>query len=185
MADVVERVARLGLAGWVGESEYRWDAPRVLGTIGDELYLVEIDGGTRERILLDIIDQYEVDDRGLRIEIVFFGEAGGFFASPMNFFELWPKTPADIPADVFIDNHYKAAFTKSGDEIVMSVRHALRLSDGPPKRRFRFSPNNYEDTMSDLARESRRLREDLIAAAQRRAPQKVESLQEALKHWPA
>jgi hypothetical protein len=39
--------------------------------------------------------------------------------------------------------------------------------------------------MSDLARESRRLRDDLIAVAQERAPQKVESLQAAFKRWPA
>jgi hypothetical protein len=185
MADVLERVARVGLAGWVGESECRWDTPPVLGMIGDELYLVEIDRNNRELVLLEIIDKYKVADRSLRIEIVFFGDAGGFFASSMNFFELWPKSPADVPADVFVDDRYKAAFTKSGDEIVISVRHALRPSDGPPKRQLRFCPNKYEEAMSDLARESRRLRDDLIAVAQERAPQKVESLQEAFKHWPA
>jgi hypothetical protein len=185
MADVLERVARVGLACWVGESEDPWDTRPVLGMIGDELYLIEIDGNNRELVLLDIIDKYKVEDRSLRIEMVFFGDAGGFFASSMNFFELWPKSPADVPADVFVDDRYKAAFTKSGDEIVISVRHALRPSDGPPKRRLRFRPNKYEEAMSDLARESRRLRDDLLAVAQERAPQKVESLQEAFKHWPA
>lgn len=185
MADVLEEVARVGLASWVGESDDHWDTRPVLGMIGDELYLVEIDGSNRERVLLELIDHYEVADRSLRIEIVFFGNAGGFFASSMNFLELWPKSAADVPADVFVDNHYKAAFTKAGDEVVMSVRHALRPSDGPPKRRFRFRPNKYQEAMSDLARESRRLRDDLIAVAQQRAPEKVESLQEAFKHWPA
>jgi hypothetical protein len=184
MADVLEGVARVGLAGWVGESKDHWDTPPVLGSIGDELYLVEIDGSNRERILVDLIDNYEVDG-SLRIEIVFFGDAGGFFASSMDFLEHWPKSAADIPADVFIDNRYKAAFTKAGDEITMSVRHALRPSDGPSKRRFRFRPNEYGEAMSDLARESRRLRDDLMAVALQRAPQKVESLREACKRWPA
>ncbi|MFI5307346.1 MAG: hypothetical protein ACHQ53_08340, partial [Polyangiales bacterium] len=176
MADVPEAVARVGLACWVGESERRWDTPAVLGMIGDELYLVEIDGHNRELVLLDIIDKYDGGDRGLRIEIAFFGDAGGFFASSMDFLEHWPKSPADVPADVFIDNHHKAAFTRSGDDIVMSVRHALRSAEGPPRRRFRFRPHEYEKAMSDLARESRRLRDDLLAAAQESAPQKIESL---------
>jgi hypothetical protein len=38
--------------------------------------------------------------------------------------------------------------------------------------------------MSDLTRESRRLRDDLIAVAQQRAPRKVESLEEAFKPDP-
>lgn len=181
MADVLEEVARVGLAGWVGERDDHWDTPRVLGVIGDELYLVEIDESNRERVLLELIDHYEVDDRSLRIEIVLFGNAGGFFASSMNFLELWPKSAADVPADVFVDHHYKAAFTKAGDEIVMTVRHALRPSDGPPKRRFRFRPNKYQEAMADLAGQSRRLRDELIAVAQQRAPEKVESLQEAFK----
>jgi hypothetical protein len=185
MVDVLEGVARVGLAGWVGESEDYWDTRLVLGIIGDDLYLVEIDGSNRERFLVDLIDDYHVDDRSLRIEIVFFGDAGGFFASPMNFLEHWPKSPADVPAEVFVDERYKAAFTKAGDDIIMSVRHALRRSDGPPKRRFRFHPNKYEEAMSDLARESRRLRDDLLAVAQQRAPQKVESLREAFRLWPA
>lgn len=185
MAELLERVARVGLAGWVGQGEDLWDTPPVLGMIGDELYLVEVEGSTRGRVLLDLIDKYSADDPDLRIDIVLFGEAGGFFASSMNFFELWPKSPADIPAEVFVDHRYKAAFTKSGDEIVMSVRHALRPSDGPPKRRFRFGPNTYEQVISDLARESRRLRDDLIALAQERASQKVASLQAAFERWPA
>ena len=185
MADVLERVARVGLAGWVREGGDLWDVPAVLGTIGDQLYLVEIDASNRERVLADLIDQYQVDDRSLRIEIVFFGDAGGFFASSMGFFELWPKSAADVPADVFIDDRYKAAFTKSDDEIVISVRHALRPSDAPPRRQLRFDPSNYEQAMSDLARDSRRLRADLMAIAQERAPQKIESLREAFKRWPA
>jgi hypothetical protein len=202
MADGLERIARVGLAGWVGERADQWDAPPVLGIIGDDLYLVEIDAGNRERVLLQLIDRYEApprsagaaplalslfegDDRSLRIEVVFFGDAGGFFASSMNFLELWPKSPAGIPAEVFVDNHHRAAFTKSGDDIVVSVRHALRPSAGPPKRLLRFLPEKYEAAMSELARESRRLRDDLIAIAQERAPQKVESLQEGFRNWPA
>jgi hypothetical protein len=185
MTDVVEEVARVGLAGWVGESDDHWDTTPVLGMIGDELYLVEIDGSNRERFLLELIDRYAIDDRSLRIEIVFFGDAGGFFASSINFLELWPKSPANVPADFFIDNYYKVAFTRAGDEIVMTVRHALRPSAGPPKRRFRFDPNKYQEAMSGLAEESRRLRDDLIAVAQQRAPEKVESLQTACQHWPA
>jgi hypothetical protein len=185
MVDLLDSVERVGLACWVGKSGSLWDMPPVLGTIGDELYLVEIDTSNRETVLLDLIDNYEVDDRSLRIEIAFFGDAGGFFASSMNFFDYWPKSPADVPADVFVDNHYKATFTKAGDEIVVIVRHALRPSNGPPKRRLRFRPSKYEEAMSDLARESRRLRDDLIAVAQERAPQKVVSLQAAFKRWPA
>ena len=108
--------------------------PKILGMIGDDLYLVEIDGNSREHVLLELVDRYEVDERSLRIEIVFFGDAGGVFASSMHFLEHWPKSPADVPADVFVDNHCKAAFTKAGDEVFMSVRHALRPSDGPPRR---------------------------------------------------
>jgi hypothetical protein len=48
MADELESVARLGLACWVGESEDPWDMRRVLGMIGDELYLVEIDGSNSD-----------------------------------------------------------------------------------------------------------------------------------------
>jgi hypothetical protein len=184
MADGLEAVARVGLAGWVGESDQLWDTPPILGIIG-ELYLIEIDESSRERVLLNVVDSYEVDERSLRIEIVFFGDAGGFFASSLNFLELWPKSPADVPAEVFVDNHYKAAFARAGDEITMTVRHALRPSDGPPRRRFRFRPHEYEEAMAHLARESRRLRDDAIASAQQRAPQKVESLREAFKRWPA
>jgi hypothetical protein len=185
MTDVLESVARVGLAGWVGKSESFWDEPPVLGMIGDELYLVEIDARNRELVLLELVDKYEVDDRSLRIEIVLFGDAGGFFASSMSFLEHWPKSAAEVPADVFIDERYRAAFTKSGDEIVMSVRHALRPIDGPPRRRFRFDPHKYEQAMSELGLGSRRLREDMIAIAQQRAPQKVESLREAFDLWPA
>jgi len=185
MADVLEEIARVGLAGWVRESDDPLGTRPVLGMIGDELYLVEIDGSNRERLVVDVVDDYEVHDRSLRIETVFFGNAGGFFASSMNFFELWPKSPAEVPADVFIENYHKVAFTKADDEIVMSVRHALRPSNGPPRRRFRFSPNNYLAAMSHIQRESRRLRDDLIAIAQQRAPEKVESLWEALERWPA
>jgi hypothetical protein len=184
MPDQLERVERVGLAAWIGESDDHWDQPPVLGTLGDELYLVEIDGSNRERILAELIEKYEVDDPGLRIEIVFFGDAGGFFASSMQFFELWPKSAADIPAEVFVDDHYKAAFTRSDDDTVVSVRHVLRPSDGPPKRQLRFRPNEYEEAISALARESRRLRDDLIAIAEERAPQKVESLREAFKPGP-
>jgi hypothetical protein len=187
MADGLEEVARVGLACWVGESDDLWDTPPVLGmigTLGAEFYLVEIDAGNRERLLVELIDDYGVHDRSPRIEIVFFGNAGGFFASSMGFLELWPKSPADVPADVFVDDHYRAAFTRAEDgEIVVSVRHALRPMDGPPRRRFCFRPSKYQDAMSDLTRESRRLRDDLIAVAQQRAPDKVESLRDAFTHW--
>jgi hypothetical protein len=185
MDDVIESVARVALAGWIGESKHRWDAPPVLGMIGDELYLVEIDDRSRELVLRELIEKHQVTDAGLRIEIVLFGDAGGFFACSMNFFELWPKSLAGLPADVFVDNRYKAVFTKSGDEVVMSVRHAFRPGDGPPTRRFRFRPKQYEEAVSTLARESQRLRADLIAVARERAPEKVEALQEAFKRWPA
>jgi hypothetical protein len=184
-APVLEEVVRVGVAGWIGEGDDLWDTPSILGMIGDELCLVEIDGGNRERVLLELIDHCDVDDRGLRIEIVFFGNAGGIFASSINFLEHWPRSPTEIPAEVFIDNHYNATHTKADDEIVVSVRHALRPSAGPPRRQFRFRPNKYEQAMSDLARESRRLRDDLLAVAQQRAPEKVESLRQALKQWPA
>jgi hypothetical protein len=183
MADVIEEVARVGLACWVGQSERDWDAP-VLGMIGDELYLVEIDGSNRERVLRDLMDMYEVDDRSLRIEIALFGDAGGFFSSPLSFLGLWPKSPADVPAEVFVDSYYKAVFTDAAGEIVMSVRHAMRPSGGPPKRRFRFRSNKYEGLMSDLTRQARSVRDDLIALAQQRAPDRVASLQEAFDAGP-
>jgi hypothetical protein len=185
MTDVLEEIARVGIAGWIGESDDVWGMPPVLGTIGDDLYLVEIEESNRERMILELIDHCDVDDRGLRVEIVFFGDAGGFFASSMNFLEHWPRSPADVPAEVFIDNHYTATFTKADDEITISVRHALRPGGGPPKRRFRFRSTKYEEAMSDLARESRRLRDDLIAVAQQRAPEKLETLQQVFKQWPA
>jgi hypothetical protein len=129
---------------------------------------------------LQLIDRYDAHDRGLRIELAFFGDAGGFFASSMRFLEVWPKSVADVPADVLVDDHYRAAFTNAGGEMLVTVRHALRPSGGPPKRRFRFQQSRYEDAMRDLARESRRLRDDLIATAQQRAPHKVEALRAAL-----
>ncbi len=185
MDDVLEGVARVGLAMWVGESQHRWDTETVLGTIGDELYLIEIDASNRERFVLDLVDNHGAGDGALRIEIVFFGDAGGVFASSLDFLELWPKSPADIPADVFVDDRYKAAFTRAGDEIIVSVRHALRPSGGPARRRFRFHPNAYEQAISDLRRESRRLRDEIIAIAQQRAPEHVEALRGAFARWPA
>jgi hypothetical protein len=179
MTEALEEVARVGLAGWVGQSDVPSDAPPVLGMIGDELYLVEIDESNRERVLPELIDRYEAGSRSLPIEIVLFGNAGGFFASSMNFLDLWPKSSADMPAEVLVDNHYRAAFTNAGDEIVMSVRHPLRPSDGPARRRFRFHPDKYREALSNLARESQRLRDDLIAVAQQHAPGKVASLQDA------
>jgi hypothetical protein len=186
MTDVIEEVARVGIAAWVGESDEEWGTP-VLGMIGDELYLVEIGGSQRERVLLELIERHEVGEGGLGIEIVFFGNAGGIFASSVEFLERWPKSSADVPADVFIDNYYKVALTKvdDGDEIVMSVRHVLRPGAGPPKRRLRFRPNEYQEAISELAREARRLRDDLIAVAEQRAPEKVESLHDAFQDWPA
>jgi len=184
MVDPIECVARVGLAVWVGESQHRWETETVLGAIGDDLYLVEIDASNRERVLLDLIDKHEAGDRSLRVEIVFFGDAGGVFASSLEFLGLWPKSPGDVPADVFVDDRYKAAFTKAGDEITVSVRHALRPSGGPPRRRFRFRPNTYEQAIFDLAQESRRLRDELIAVAQKRTPEKVESLRGAFERWP-
>jgi hypothetical protein len=181
-----EGIARIGIAAWVGESDDCWDPPPVLGVVGD-LYLVEIDAGTRERILVELVDSYQVDERGLGLEIAFFGDAGGFFASSLSFLEHWPKSLADMPADVFIDHHHRAALTRTeaGDEVAISVRHALRPSNGPPKRRFCFRSNEYEAAMSVLARESRRLRDDLMAVAQQRAPEKIDSLREAFEGWPA
>jgi hypothetical protein len=181
---VFEEVARVGIAGWVAESHEVWETPPpVLGTIGDELYLVEIDSDNRERVLAELVDRYEGDERSLRIEIVLFGSAGGFFACSLSFLESWPKSPADLPADVFVDHHHRATFDRTGDEVAISVRHALRPGDGPAKRRFRFRPGEYLNARSDLARESRCVRDDLIATAQRRAPAKVELLRAALERW--
>lgn len=183
MADA-EGVGRVGLAVWTHEIGHSiWDAPPVLGMVGDEC-LIEIDDGNRERVILDLVAKYEVDAPDLRIEAAFFGYVGGFFASPMDFLGHWPGSAAAVPADVFIDPHYKAAFTAEGDAIVVSVRHALRPS-GPPKRQLRFHPKQYEDAISHLAQQSRRLREELISAAQQRAPQKVAALQKAFERWPA
>jgi len=179
MADALEEIARVGLATWVGERADLWETQPVLGVFGDALYLIEIDESNRERLLLELVDKFDAHDRRLGIEIALFGSAGGFFASPVHFLERWPKSTADLPADVFVDAHYKAAFTELDGEIVMSVRHLLRPAHAPPKRRFRFRPHVYQDAISDLARESGRLLEDLIAVAQERAPQKVEPLHEA------
>jgi hypothetical protein len=185
MSHVLEEVARVGLAGWIGTSVAGFDSLPLLGTIGDDLYLVEIDESNRDRVLLGIIDDYkvanhELADRSPRIEVVFFGKAGGFLASSMEFLDLWPKSHAEMPTDVFVDNHRRAAFTHADGEVVVSVRHALRPS-GAPQRRFRFHPNQYQQAMSQLARESRRLRDDLIAIARQRAPEKAKALQKAFE----
>lgn len=178
---VPEAVARVGLACWVADRSDVWESPAVLGTMGDDLCLVEIDESNRERLVLELIDGYEGGERTLRIELAFFGDAGGFFASSLRFLEAWPESPADVPADVFVDDHYRAAFTNAGGEVVVTVRHALRPAGGPPKRRFRFHPDQYQGAMSDLARQARRLRDDLLAKAQQRAPHKVESLRSAFE----
>jgi len=189
MADGLEEVARVGLACWVVESDELWEAGPVLGMIGmlgAESYLVEIDAGNRERLLVELIDDYGVRDRSPRIEVVFFGNGGGVFASSVGFLELWPKSPADVPAEVFVDEHHRAEFTKADDgDIVVSVRHVLRPVGGPPRRRLRFRPSEYQDAMSELTRESRRLHDDLIAVAELRAPDEVESLRGARRHWPS
>jgi hypothetical protein len=83
------------------------------------------------------------------------------FASSMDFLDLWPRSSADLPADVFIGNHYRAAFTESGDGLVMNVRHVLRPSAGRAQARLS------------------------ITLAQECAPEKVASLQDALARWPA
>ena len=185
MTDLPEAVVRVGLAAWSEVREYGWDEPAVLGVMGEKLCLIEIAETNRHRMILDIVDDYDVADGNLAVDIAFFGEAGGFFASPVNFLESWPRSLADAPVDVFIDTHHKATFTKVGDEMVTSVRFATAFRERPPKRRFRFRANEYEEAMSELAREARRLRDDLLAAAEERTPQKVKSLQEALKRWPA
>lgn len=183
--DEPETIARVGLAGWFGESEPNWAAVPVLGAIGDELYLIEIDADNRARSLRDLVDGYDVADRSLGIEAVFFGHAGAVFASSLDFLAGWPRGRGEVPTEVFVDDRHKAAFSCADDDIVVSVRHALRLGDAPPKRRFRFRPDTYEGAMSQLAAESRRLRDDLIAVAQERAPQKVEALRQVCKLWPA
>lgn len=181
-----ETIARVGIAGWVGESGDVWDtAPvAVLGTIGDDLYLVEIDEGNRERLLVQLVERYARDGLAPRVDIALFGAAGGFFASSLSTFDAWPKSPAELPANVFIDAHHQAAFTQPDDGIVMTVRHALR-PDRPPKRCFRFEASKYEDAMRDLTLASRRLRDDLLALARERAPHEVEALRAALALWPA
>jgi hypothetical protein len=175
---VAEAVSRVGIACWLSETTDVWDSPAVLGTAGDDLCLMELDASNRERILAELVDRHDAGDHGLPIELAFFGDAGGFFASSMRFLALWPKSSADLPADVFIDDHYRAAFTHAGGEVLVTVRHALRPG-GPPKRRLRFEASRYEDAMRELARESRRLCDDLIATAQQRAPHKVASLRAA------
>lgn len=186
MPDELEEVVRVGLAGWVGQSDEDGDEPPYLGMIGDDadLYLLEIDAGNRARLLPELIDHCEVDDRGLRVELVFFGSAGSCFASAIHYLQHWPKSAADVPAEVFIDTHYKASFTSTGDEIAVSVWNALRPG-GPPKRRFRIRADSYEQAIGELAREARRLRDELIAIAQQRAPEKVAALQSVFRHWPA
>jgi len=185
MTEEIEEIVRVGLALWVGQGEDLWETTQVLGVLGDDLCLVEIDASNRDRILADVVDNYEVHDRMLRSEIVLFGDAGGFFACSIEFLELWPKSLADLPSDVFIDDRYKAVFTRAGDRVVMIVRHARRPSGGVPTRQFRFGSRKYEETVSDLAAASRRLRDDLVTVAQQRAPQIVESLRETLENWPA
>jgi hypothetical protein len=170
---------------WVAQGEDLWETPQILGVLGDELCLVEIDVSNRDRLLADVVDNYEVRDRTLRSEVVLFGDAGGFFACSVEFLELWPKALSDLPSDVSIDSRYKAVFTRAGDQVVMSVRHARRFSGGAPTRLFRFDSRIFEKTLSDLATASRRLRDDLLAVAQQRAPQIVESLRETLRNWPA
>ena len=184
----VEGVGRLALAVWFDASGDRLDTLTVLGIAGDDSYLLEIDEANRERLVRDIVDNYDVlagIAPTLRIEIAVFGKRGGFFASSMDFLERWPKSSAEVPADIFIDDHYKAAFTNVGDEIVVSVRHALRPSDGPPRRRLRFPPNEYEEAIAHFAAASRRIRDDLITAAEQRAPGKIGVLLAAFRHWPA
>src|SRR5690349_22706809 len=100
MADVIESVARVGIAGWVGESDAGWDTPRVLGVVG-ELCLVEIDADNRDSVLPELVDGYDLDERKLRVEGVFFGDAGSVFASSLDFLEHWPKSAADLPVEVF------------------------------------------------------------------------------------
>jgi hypothetical protein len=160
------------------------DAAPVLGIVGDGLYLVEIDESTRERVLLNLIDDCEVDEPGsLRIDLVFFGDAGGVFASSLDFLELWPKSAAELPTEVFVDDHYNAAFSPTDDGVVVTVRHARR-PDGPPRRCLRFGAIQYEEAMTHLVRESRRLRAELLANAQQRAPHKLDALRESLERWP-
>jgi hypothetical protein len=180
MTDVPEYVTRVGLAGWIGESDDQWDPPPVLGVLGEDLYLVEIHPLNRERILLELVERHDVDEPMVRIEVVFFGNQGGFFASSMRFLELWPRAAADLPVEVFVDERYKATFVDARDEVVMSVRHALR-PDARPRRQLHFRLSMYEEAMAELRRESRRLREDLIAVAREHAPEKVDSLVRAFE----
>ena len=185
-----ENVARVGIAVWVVESESEnesdvlWEPPPVLGVVGD-LCLVELDADNRERLLQELVDHYSVDEPSLRIEIALFGEAGGFFASSLSFLPHWPRSHAEVPAEVFIDPHHRAAFSAAGDDISFSVRHALRPGAGPPKRQFRFRSDQYATAISSLAQEARRLRDDLLAVARLRAPEKAASLRDAFDSWPA
>lgn len=183
MVDGIEAVARVGVAAWIGEHAYREAPSPLLGIIGDELYLVELHDGSRARIAIDIVDRFEGDIGGLRIELALFGAGGGFFACSMRYLELWPKSAAQVPVEVFLDNYHKAAFTITGDEVVLTVRHALRPT-AAPRRQLRFRSGEYESAMAQLADESCRLRDDLIVVAEQRAPEKVEALQEAFTHWP-
>lgn len=178
MADPIETVARCGLAAWASESHELWETPTVLGIVG-ELQLIEIVAGNRGRVVADLVDRHDLHEPKLLVELAFFGEEGGFFASPIPYLELWPKSAAELPAEVFVDDRYKAAFTYEADGVIVTVRHPLRPS-APPRRRLRFRSGAYEAAMIELAMESRRLCDDLIAHAQRSAPEKVESIRSAL-----
>lgn len=179
-----ERVVRVGHAVWFDGCEHLRGTPSILGMVGDDGYLVEIDGANRERLILDMIDSCATGARSLRIEMAFFGRAGNFFASPVNFIEHWPRSSTDMPADVFIDERYKATFTRAGDEVVVNVRHALRPPGGPQRRRLRFGSNEYDEMLSHLEQEAHRLRDDLVTAALERAPAKVGVLQAAFRRPP-
>jgi hypothetical protein len=180
MTDQPEYVARVGLAGWIGESDDEWDPPPVLGVLGEDLCLVELDASNRERILLELVERFDVADPVVRIELVFFGDAGGFFASSMRFLPLWPKSAQELPAEALVDERYRATFVEAEGEVVISVRHALR-PDAPPRRQLRFHASAYQDTIAELALASTRLRDELIAVAEQRAPEKVASLLRAFE----
>ena len=56
----VEGVGRLALAVWFDASGDRLDTLTVLGIAGDDSYLLEIDEANRERLVRDIVDNYDV-----------------------------------------------------------------------------------------------------------------------------
>src|SRR5262245_20077793 len=104
-------------------------------------------------MLRELVDRFGAEDGNPWIDLVFFDAAGGVFASSLGYLHLWPVSPSDLPKEIFVDERYKATFAASSDEVVVSVRHALRPSASTPRRQLRFQPSQYVQAISELVRE--------------------------------